>query len=188
MQQNQRIRKESACVACLRPREQCMCDKVRRVDNKLPVIILQYPRERYSLLNSAKLTSMVLANCALRVGLSWPNLAAALGAPAKPSEWGILYLGAGPKGAEPVQVLDRKKRPLSPTPDLKGIVALDGSWKQGKSLWWRNPWMLKLKRVVLNPAKSSLRKQTKKEALSTAEAVALALEGLGEDQRVCESL
>src|SRR5204862_7870678 len=34
-----------------------------------------------------------------------------------------------------------------PQPILKrldGIVLLDGSWKEAKTLWWRNPWLLKL--------------------------------------------
>ena len=32
--------------------------------------------------------------------------------------------------------------------DLEGIVLLDGSWGEAKTLWWRNPWLLKLRRVV----------------------------------------
>ena len=34
---------------------------------------------------------------------------------------------------------------------LDGIVLLDGSWKEAKTLWWRNPWLLKLHRIVLDP-------------------------------------
>src|SRR4051794_27654522 len=34
---------------------------------------------------------------------------------------------------------------------LEGVVLLDGTWSQAKALWWRNPWMLKCQRVILNP-------------------------------------
>ena len=36
---------------------------------------------------------------------------------------------------------------------LEGVVLLDGTWSQAKALWWRNPWMLKCQRVILNPAR-----------------------------------
>ena len=32
---------------------------------------------------------------------------------------------------------------------LEGAVLLDGSWNQAKTLWWRNPWVLKAKRIAL---------------------------------------
>ena len=34
---------------------------------------------------------------------------------------------------------------------LDGVVLLDGSWSEAKTLWWRNPWLLKLRRLVLDP-------------------------------------
>ena len=34
---------------------------------------------------------------------------------------------------------------------LEGIVLLDGSWSEAKTLWWRNPWLLRLRRLVLDP-------------------------------------
>ena len=56
---------------------------------------------------------------------------------------------------------------------------LDGTWSQVKALWWRNSWLLKLKRIVLQPQLPSqygnLRKEPRKEAVSTMESVALAL-------------
>ncbi len=188
MNSNQRINKSHACPSCLRPKEQCICARVNPVDNRTSVLILQYPREQYKLLNSAKLSSMVLSNCILRVGLSWPNLNAALRKSTERTQWGVLYLGSGAVSDEAVQILDRKKQPVRPRPDIRGIVVLDGSWKQAKGLWWRNPWLLKLNRIVLNPAKSSLRNQTKREALSTAEAIAAALEAFGEEPQVYQSL
>jgi DTW domain-containing protein len=56
---------------------------------------------------------------------------------------------------------------------------LDGSWSEAKSLWWRNPWLLKLRRLVLDPQRPShynrVRREPRREALSTIEAAALLL-------------
>ncbi len=70
-------------------------------------------------------------------------------------------------------------QPISQDCPIDGIIALDGSWKQSKALWWRNPWLLKLKRIQLNPSRSSLRRQAKEAGLSTAEALAMVLENKG---------
>ncbi len=52
-------------------------------------------------------------------------------------------------------MLGRDGVPLAdPAPVLRGlagIVLIDGSWKEAKTLWWRNPWLLKLHRLVLHP-------------------------------------
>ena len=62
---------------------------------------------------------------------------------------------------------------------LEGIVLLDGTWSQAKTLWWRNPWLLKLQRIVLNPPGPArlgrLRREPRQEALSTLEAASLVL-------------
>ena len=62
------------------------------------------------------------------------------------------------------------------------MVLLDGTWKEAKTLWWRNPWLLKLRRLVLNPHHKSrygrIRREPRREALSTLEAVALLLKHL----------
>jgi hypothetical protein len=49
-------------------------------------------------------------------------------------------------------------------------------------LWWRNPWLLKLHRIVLDPPRPArlgqLRREPRREALSTIEAAALVLHHL----------
>jgi DTW domain-containing protein YfiP len=85
-----------------------------------------------------------------------------------------------------VIVLGRGGEPL-PDPEpilqrLDGVVLLDGSWKEAKTLWWRNPWLLKLHRLVVNPPAPArighLRREPRREALSTLEATALVLRHL----------
>jgi hypothetical protein len=99
----------------------------------------------------------------------------------------VVYLGsAAPAELAPereVLVLDRKGQPV---PDqeaalrgIEGIVLLDGTWSQAKTLWWRNPWVLKAKRIVLNPSRPSryglIRREPRRDSLSTLEAAGLAL-------------
>ena len=78
--------------------------------------------------------------------------------------------------AEPAQAQEAILR------GLDGVVVLDGTWKEAKTLWWRNPWLLKLHRLVLNPPRKSrygrIRREPRLEALSTIEAVGLLMKHL----------
>ena len=62
---------------------------------------------------------------------------------------------------------------------IEGVVLLDGTWSQAKALWWRNAWMLKCQRVILGPSQPSrygkLRREPRRDGLSTIEAAALVL-------------
>jgi len=160
------------------------------IDNRLFVLILQHPQEKKSALATAAVTRAALKRAALVVGLSWPNLAGALGRSADPKRWAVLYLGSTRPAAlgreREVVALDRRGAPAADQAAilqaLDGVVVLDGTWKEAKTLWWRNPWLLKLHRLVLNPQRPSrygrLRREPRREALSTLEAVALILKHL----------
>jgi DTW domain-containing protein len=167
------------------------------VDNKVAVLILQHPQEQDSVLGTAKLICSTLGNAKLTVGLSWRNLGHALGAPAEGRDWGVLYLGSTKAmGKSPLVAIDAKGAPLGDQKGartgLKGIVALDGNWAQAKALWWRNAWLTRLRRFVVVPDAPSLygdlRKEARPDAVSTLEAVALALSVLEGDGAVREKL
>jgi DTW domain-containing protein YfiP len=156
-------------------------------DNRLFVLILQHPQERKEPLSTAAATVAALRRAKLAVGLSWPNLARPLGRSADPDRWAVLYLGsARPRAlaiAGEIAMLGRDGEPMAnPMPvlrGLEGVVVIDGTWSQAKTLWWRNPWLLKLHRLVLNPGRPAklgrLRREPRREALSTIEATALLL-------------
>ncbi len=61
-------------------------------------------------------------------------------------------------------------------------MLLDGSWSQAKALWWRNPWMLKCRRILLNPSQPSrygkLRREPRSDGLSTIESAAMLISRL----------
>ena len=170
------------------------------IDNRVFVLVLQHPQERRELLSTAPLVCQTLSNAKLAVGLSWPGLARAFGSPAEPGRWAVLHLGAARR--EPAEerreltLLNRRGEPYG-DPNailggLRGLVLLDGTWSQAKTLWWRNPWLLKLHRIVLDPPQPArlgrLRREPRREALSTIEAAALALRHLEAGPEAADAL
>ena len=180
-----------ACQHCLKAMPLCVCAAIEPIANRVFVLMLQHPQEQDRDLGTARLAFLHFKNAAFKVGLSWPNLAKALGRPVgDPKRWGVHYLGPAILPPEAlgrdIVVLDRKGA-LDPDQDkalgeLEGIVLLDGTWSQAKALWWRNAWLLKLRRVVLNPKAPSrygkLRKEPRRESVSTLEATAIVMSRL----------
>src|ERR1700754_4960860 len=83
------------CPHCQKPLPLCICDSVTPVENRLSLLILQHPQEQDRALGTARLTAQHFPNGVVKVGLSWPSLAKALGRPvADPARWAILYLGS----------------------------------------------------------------------------------------------
>jgi DTW domain-containing protein YfiP len=161
------------------------------VANRLFILVLQHPQEKRESRATAAAAVGTLRRAKLVAGLSWPNLERALGRRADPRRWGVAYLGSvrpaalAPAGGEQrdIFVIGRDGAPVrDPAPVLavlEGVILLDGTWSQAKTLWWRNPWLLKLHRLVLNPPAPArldrLRREPRREALSTLEAAALVL-------------
>jgi len=193
---------DNRCSNCLKPQRLCLCVRIVPVSNKTRVLILQHPQENREALSTAWLTHLALSNSIFRVGLSWPNLASALGNQAESRCWGVLFLGTirssspAKTNQQPVNIIDRHGKVLPDSAKilktLQGIVALDGNWRQAKALWWRNPWLLKLKRIVLLPPRRSLysqvRREPRRESLSTLEAIAMTISAIEDNQKLEEDL
>ncbi len=187
------------CPTCGRPLGVCVCDKTPRLETAHDVLILQHPREQDVALGSARLVAAAVPRAVLRVGLSWRSLAQALEvSEADPAAWAVVFpqkteaeLRASHGGGSRYVLLDARGRPRS-VRGIAGVVLLDGSWSQAKTLWWRNPWLLKLNRLVLEPLEPSIygrvRPEPKKEYVSTLEAAAEALDVLGEPESVRQEL
>ena len=130
----------------------------------------------------------------VKVGLSWASLSHALGEEVENGRWAVVYPTKVEEGVpeEEVLLLDKKGRARDPSARLDGIVVLDGTWSQAKSIWWRNAWLLKLGRIVVVPREPSiygkLRKEPRREFVSTLEAVADVLVTLGEPEEVRSQL
>jgi DTW domain-containing protein YfiP len=178
------------CPRCGKPPALCVCSDVQPIDNRIALLILQHPQEQDKALGTARLTALHFRNAVFKVGLSWPSLAKALGRQADPKKWATLYLGsADPHALAPgreIAALDAKGN-LLPDQDaalagVEGIIVLDGTWSQAKTLWWRNAWLLKSRRIALAPRRPSLygklRREPRREALSTLESVGLLMSRL----------
>ena len=170
------------------------------IANRVFVLILQHPHEKREPLATAPAVVATLQHAKLVTGLSWPNLSRPLGRDADPRRWAALYLGSARPAAladrRELMLLGRDGKPVAdPAPilhGLDGIVLIDGTWSQAKTLWWRNPWLLKLHRLVLNPPRPArlgkLRREPRREALSTLEAAALALRHLEAGPEAADAL
>jgi hypothetical protein len=181
------------CPQCLKPPGLCVCAGIAPADNKIALLILQHPQEQDVELGTARLAVAHLKNAAFKVGLSWPSLARALGRAADPKRWAVLYLGsAKPPMDRDIVALDRKGQPLGNQDDvlhgLDGVIVLDGTWSQAKALWWRNAWMLKCRRIAVNPKRPSLygrlRREPRRESLSSLEAAAFVLSRLEQNPEI----
>lgn len=159
---------------------------------KPKIIIIQHPQEPKESLGTAWLCEQLFPDhMRVVIGLSKPNLSKIvneLGWPEPdPKKWAIVY----PKGSDVKRSIGfslfSPKTANRPTPDsipnprellrsFEGFIFLDGTWSQAKTLWWRNPWVLKSYRLSLHPNFTSLygklRKEPQKSYLSTLESIA----------------
>ena len=178
------------CPRCLKPLALCVCDEVRPIANRIGLLILQHPQEQDKYLGTARVTAQHFTQATFRVGLSWPSLAKALGRQADPRRWATLFLGSARAADFPpereIAVFDRKGKAVADQAGalagVEGVILLDGTWSQAKTLWWRNAWLLKGKRIALKPRRASLygrlRREPRREGLSTIEAAGLLLSRL----------
>jgi DTW domain-containing protein len=178
------------CEICEADKRYCVCEFVKPVKTKIRVLVLRHPQEPGVDIGTAPILSRIFPNALIRTGLSWPNLAKALNEQVENKRWGVLYLGSvhteNLVNDNPVCVVDKKGQLVADQrtvlKGLHGIVLLDGTWSQAKTLWWRNAWLLKLPRLVLNSPKKSLydqiRKEPRKGCFSTLETAALTIDSL----------
>ena len=160
------------------------------------MVVLRHPGEIDHVLGSAELVAALLPSVRICDGLSWggwEQVVAAAGLPAGqahtwPARWGVLWPLGWPRDAPPpppgaMQAWPPRGAPQArPAGPLAGLVVLDGTWRQAKTLWWRNAWLLSLTRLRLTAATSNafgrLRQAPSGGHLSTLETVAAALEAL----------
>src|SRR5258706_1584190 len=189
------------CPRCQKPLPLCICDSITPIDSRVSLLILQHPQEQDRALGTARLTALHFKKGVGGLGLSWPSLSKALGRTvADPSRWAALYLGSAKvadfETKSDIVAINRKgdiednQRVI--LKDIEGIVLLDSTWSQAKALWWRNAWMLKCQRVILGPSRPSrygqLRREPRRDGLSTIEAAAMLLSSLEKRPDIAETL
>jgi len=165
----ERARRER-CYACFRPRAECLCDTLPRIENRTPILVLQHRRESFHAFNTARLVRQALVNSRFLVGHT-ASIAAQL--ELEPGA-ALLFPGAT---AEVLGDMPIERRP-------RQLVVVDGTWHHAKTFVRDIPALSALPRVQLRPAEPSryrIRREPHLEALSTVEAVVDALRVLEPD-------
>src|SRR6476659_6426905 len=107
------------CATCLRPTVACVCDRIVSFPTQRRILILQHPQEQDAILGSAQILEASLPNAKRVVGLSWRNLAGALGEESvDPRRWAVLFPDRESEGDE---VLTRAGAVIEPSA-LEGII------------------------------------------------------------------
>lgn len=154
------------CSRCQRPLKQCLCALIPSLVSKSEVLILQHPSETAHALNTARLAALGLTNAELRTGERFNDL------PVNDSrESYLLFPG---DDAVPLAKLAAEGRPLR-------LIVPDGTWRKARKLLYLNPALASLPRVALPEGLTSryrLRKASMPGALSTIEAIVVALNAL----------
>ena len=173
----------SLCATCQREERYCVCAFTTPTATAIKILILQHPQEPGVDIGTVPIISTLFPDTIVRTGLSWPNFSKALGSTADHKRWGVLYMGSvhveNLSKDRNLFIVDKKGEVVANQDEtlrnLEGIVVLDGTWSQAKTLWWRNAWLLKLPRIVLRPTHPPLydkiRKEPRKGCLSTLETV-----------------
>ena len=159
------------CGRCQRPHSHCLCAQIPQLESRTRVLILQHPEESRHALNTARLAALGLVNGELQVGEQFADLASWLADPAYQAC--LLFPG---DDAQPVATVAASAdvRPLL-------LVVPDGTWRKARKLLYLNPLLAALPRVCLPAGLESryrLRKAPMAGALSTLEAIVVALEAL----------
>lgn len=185
------LEEQKPCTTCGRVFPYCVCEFASPIKARTKLLILQHPQEPGVDIGTAPILKASFPGTVVRTGLSWPNFKKALGREeVENRRWGVLYLGSVRVEDLPQDrslfVVDKKGEPREDQDkvlkELEGIVVLDGTWSQAKTLWWRNAWLLKLPRLVIRSSRRSLYDQIRKEprhgCLSTVETVGGVLQAL----------
>lgn len=157
------------CERCLFTPSTCICGAIKRLTNKVSVVILQHPSEEKIAKNTAKLLNLSLTDCKIIKGENNTDFAMLNSLPVKSTV--LLYPN------EHATNLDD----TNPKPALSNIthlIVIDGTWKKAYKILQLTPLLTKFKTVSfkqLPQNRYGIRKAPRADSLSTLEAVAHSL-------------
>ncbi|KYL34273.1 DTW domain-containing protein [Pseudoalteromonas agarivorans] len=157
------------CERCLFTPSTCICGAIKRLTNKVSVVILQHPSEEKIAKNTAKLLNLSLTDCKIIKGENNTDFAMLNSLPVKSTV--LLYPN------EHATYLDD----TNPKPALSNIthlIVIDGTWKKAYKILQLTPLLTKFKTVSfkqLPQNRYAIRKAPRADSLSTLEAVAHSL-------------
>jgi len=162
------------CDGCSFLVTQCVCQWIPSINNPLPVVVIQDPREAKHAKNTLTLLRLVLPSLRCISTQSREELHAALDV-LPLDRWRLVFPNEGSSPLE--QVTEEEKS------EVEGIVLIDATWRKAKRLFLSTP---KLQTMIswhfVSPPHNNyvIRKSPKEEALSTLEACAYTIEQLTE--------
>lgn len=173
-------RERPTCYRCFRPSAFCLCAAIPAVDNRIPVVILQHPRERTHPFGTARLAELGLARVEVLVDHAGrlrrdPTPLGPLDGAA------LLYPAAGA----------RDVTSLAPGEAPRRLLVIDGTWHHARTLYRDIPVLGTLPHLTLPGHLRSafqIRRQPDVHCLSTIEAVVFALRALEPDTAGLEAL
>ena len=154
------------CPGCFFPPDRCLCREATCVENRTRVFILRHWNERVRTTNSGRWAALSLSRCEI----------VEHAAPDAPLDFGRIPL-------ERTAVLFPSPGGGVPFPPPETLVVLDATWSQARRMLQRIPALRTLPRMSLPGfAAERLREPTVKEGMSTIEALARALDLLGDTE------
>lgn len=167
------------CYRCLRPQRCCLCARVRPVDNRTPVVVIQHPREQRHPFGTVRLARLGLRRVEVHVASRNAHGLTRCPPCAPP---GAVLLYPDPHATPIDRVLPRPA----------ALVVVDGTWSTAHKLVRDNAWLAALPTVALAPARPGRYRirQAPRPAvqLSTLEAIAMALRALEPDNPTLDGL
>jgi len=165
------------CPQCERPVPRCLCQWITPCRNRIPVLLLQHPRETHHPKNSAALLHKSLTNVDLQVGEQWP-----------PEALAEILNGYDNRLLYPdTPTSDLPRPPMAPADSALPLrlIVLDATWRKSLKMLHLNPALQQLPRLPLTGTPASryqIRKAKHPNQLSTLEATCHALTQLEQDQ------
>ncbi len=157
------------CERCLFTPSTCICGAIKRLTNKVSVVILQHPSEEKIAKNTAKLLNLSLTDYKIIKGENNTDFAMLNSLPLDSTV--LLYPN------EHATYLDD----TNPKPALNNIthlIVIDGTWKKAYKILQLTPLLTKFQTVSfkqLPQSRYAIRKAPRADSLSTLEAVAHSL-------------
>jgi len=152
------------CPRCYFPPAHCLCPSIPRLRTATRIVLVRHASERVRTTNTGRWAALALERCeVLEHGLAGAPLGEARIAPGRAA---VLFPSGGA---------------AAPPPDLDVLVVLDGTWAQARRMLQRIPALQALPRLSLEaPPSDRLRRPTVPGGMSTLEAIAAALDLLGD--------
>lgn len=157
------------CERCLFTPSTCICGAIKRLTNKVSVVILQHPSEEKIAKNTAKLLNLSLTDCKIIKGENNTDFAMLNSLPVKSTV--LLY-----PNEHATNLDDTNPKPV--LSNITHLIVIDGTWKKAYKILQLTPLLTKFKTVSfkqLPQNRYAIRKAPRADSLSTLEAVAHSL-------------